>query len=54
MIKKFVKKALEEDVGRGDLFSLVGKDSFASANIICKDVGIFAGKTLRKSALQDE
>lgn len=44
MIKKFVKKALEEDVGRGDLFSLVGKDSFASANIICKDVGVFAGK----------
>ena len=44
MIKKFVKKALEEDIGRGDLFSLVGKDSFASANIICKDVGVFAGR----------
>ena len=49
MIKKFVKKALEEDVGRGDLFSLVGKDSFASANIICKDVGIFAGKPYIKA-----
>jgi nicotinate-nucleotide pyrophosphorylase (carboxylating) len=49
MIKKFVKKALEEDVGRGDLFSLVGKDSFASANIICKDVGIFAGKPYVKA-----
>ncbi len=44
MIKKFVKKALEEDVGRGDLFELVGKDSFASANILCKDEGVFAGK----------
>ena len=49
MIKTFVKKALEEDVGRGDLFSLVGKDSFASANIICKDVGIFAGKPYVKA-----
>lgn len=49
MIKKFVKKALEEDVGRGDLFALVGKDSFASANIICKDVGVFAGKPYVKA-----
>lgn len=49
MIKTFVKKALEEDVGRGDLFSLVGKDSFASANIICKDEGIFAGKPYVKA-----
>ncbi|ARU47460.1 carboxylating nicotinate-nucleotide diphosphorylase [Sulfurospirillum diekertiae] len=49
MIKKFVKKALEEDVGRGDLFSLVGKDSFASANIICKDMGVFAGRPYVKA-----
>jgi len=49
MIKTFVKKALEEDVGRGDLFSLVGKDSFASANIICKDVGVFAGRPYVKA-----
>lgn len=49
MIKKFVKKALEEDIGRGDLFSLVGKDSFASANIICKDEGVFAGKSYVKA-----
>ena len=43
MIKTFVKKALKEDIGRGDLFSLVGKNSFASASITCKDEGIFAG-----------
>ena len=49
MIKTFVKKALEEDVGRGDLFALVGKDSFASANIVCKDVGVFAGKPYVKA-----
>lgn len=49
MIKKFVKKALKEDIGRGDLFSLVGKDSFASANIICKDEGVFAGRSYVKA-----
>lgn len=49
MIKKFVKRALEEDVGRGDLFSLVGKESFASANIVCKDEGVFAGKPYVKA-----
>ncbi|MDD3342174.1 MAG: carboxylating nicotinate-nucleotide diphosphorylase [Sulfurospirillaceae bacterium] len=45
MIKKFVKKALKEDIGRGDLFSLVAPKSFASANIVCKDNGIFAGRS---------
>lgn len=49
MIKRFVKKALEEDIGRGDLFALVGKDSFATANIICKDEGVFAGKSYIKA-----
>jgi nicotinate-nucleotide pyrophosphorylase (carboxylating) len=49
MIKTFVKKALEEDIGRGDLFNLIGKNSFASANIVCKDVGIFAGKPYVKA-----
>ncbi|MDD2383211.1 MAG: carboxylating nicotinate-nucleotide diphosphorylase [Sulfurospirillaceae bacterium] len=48
MIRKFVKKALEEDIGRGDLFSLVGKDSFASATIVCKDMGVFAGRSYVK------
>jgi len=31
------------------LFALVGKDSFASANIVCKDVGVFAGKPYVKA-----
>jgi len=48
MIKTFVKKALKEDIGRGDLFSLVGKNSFASASITCKDEGIFAGRAYVK------
>lgn len=49
MIKSFVKKALEEDIGRGDLFSLVGKNSFASATITCKDEGVFAGRRYVKT-----
>ena len=55
MIKEFVKKALEEDVGRGDLFELVGKDSVASAHILCKDEGVFAGKPyVEELCLQNE
>jgi len=54
MIKAFVKKALEEDVGRGDLFALVGKESFATAKIVCKDEGVFAGKPYVKALVQNE
>lgn len=43
MIKAFVQQALEEDMGRGDLFSLLGSDSHASAIIISKEKGVFAG-----------
>lgn len=43
MIKKFIKKALEEDIGRGDLFSLVAQEKSAHAKIVCKDEGVFAG-----------
>ena len=49
MIKTFVKKVLEEDVGRGDLFALVGKESFATAAIVCKGEGVFAGKPYVKA-----
>ncbi len=44
MIKAFVGQALAEDIGRGDLFSLLGSDSHATAIIVCKDEGIFAGQ----------
>ena len=43
MIASFVKKALEEDVGRGDLFALIGNDVCATGILTCKDTGIFAG-----------
>ena len=43
MIKSFVKKALQEDVGRGDLFRLVSKKKKVQAKIVSKEDGILAG-----------
>ncbi|MBL0686515.1 MAG: carboxylating nicotinate-nucleotide diphosphorylase [Sulfurospirillum sp.] len=43
MISRFVKMALQEDVGRGDLFCLTGKNKKITGKIICKDNGILAG-----------
>jgi len=44
MIEKFVKEALAEDVGRGDLYALVEVEVDASAKIIAKSDGILAGQ----------
>lgn len=54
MIKKFVKAALQEDVGRGDLFYLLGNNKKATAKIICKDSGILAGVTYAKALCKVE
>ncbi len=54
MIKKFVKNALQEDVGRGDLFYLVGSNEKASAKIISKDSGILAGVVYAKALCKVE
>lgn len=54
MIKRFVKKALQEDVGRGDLFYLVGNNTKATAKIIAKDSGILAGVTYAKALCKVE
>ncbi len=54
MIKKFVKQALQEDVGRGDLFYLVGNNEKTSAKIISKDTGILAGVTYAKALCRVE
>lgn len=43
MIETFVKAALTEDVGRGDLYALVEPAVDASAKIIAKSDGIVAG-----------
>ncbi len=54
MIKRFVKKALQEDIGRGDLFYLVGNNKKATAEIICKDSGVLAGVTYAKALCKIE
>lgn len=54
MIKRFVKKALQEDIGRGDLFYLVGNSKKATAKIVCKDSGILAGVTYAKALCKVE
>ncbi|MFK5938517.1 MAG: carboxylating nicotinate-nucleotide diphosphorylase [Sulfurimonas sp.] len=43
MIKEFVKAALAEDVGRGDLYALVEPAVDSSAKIIAKSDGVVAG-----------
>ena len=43
MIAAFVREALNEDVGRGDLYALVEPAIAASAKIIAKSDGIVAG-----------
>jgi len=44
MIERFVKEALAEDVGRGDLYALVESAVPASAKIIAKSSGVVAGE----------
>jgi nicotinate-nucleotide pyrophosphorylase (carboxylating) len=43
MMEEFVKSALSQDVGRGDLYALVEPSVSASAKIIAKSNGIMAG-----------
>ena len=40
----FLKNALYEDVGRGDLFALVEPKTLVTAELIAKSEGVFAGK----------
>lgn len=43
MIEKFVKEALAEDVGRGDLYALVEPSVAVSGKVIAKSNGVVAG-----------
>lgn len=43
MIEEFVKAALAEDVGRGDLYALVEPSREATAKIVAKSDGVVAG-----------
>ncbi len=44
MIADFIKSALAEDIGRGDLYARVSKPVDAYAKVIAKSSGIFAGE----------
>ncbi len=54
MIKSFVKQALQEDIGRGDLFRLLGKKRKVTAKIIAKEEGVLAGVEYVKSLCKIE
>jgi nicotinate-nucleotide pyrophosphorylase (carboxylating) len=43
-ILEFAKEVLAEDIGRGDLFERVAKPKEATAKIVAKSNGVFAGK----------
>lgn len=44
MIEQFIREVLAEDVGRGDLYARVSASVPASAKIIAKSDGVFAGR----------
>ncbi|MFZ2890414.1 carboxylating nicotinate-nucleotide diphosphorylase [Sulfuricurvum sp.] len=44
MIEQFIREVLAEDVGRGDLYARVSEACPASAKIIAKSDGVFAGE----------
>lgn len=43
-VKETVREAILEDIGRGDLFSLVSDRRKVEAKVIAKEDGVFAGK----------
>lgn len=50
-IEEFVKNALAEDVGRGDLFERTIAPAAFEASVISKDEGVFAGREYAKALL---
>jgi len=48
--QEFIKSALLEDIGRGDLFSRISDSKEVSGYIIAKSSGVFAGETYLMAA----
>jgi len=44
LIETFVRNAIEEDLGRGDLFARISDSRPARAHILAKSEGVFAGR----------
>jgi len=53
-IKKFVKNAIIEDNGRGDLFFDIAPKGRYTAKVIAKDDGVFAGELYGKALAKSE
>ncbi|MBT4029949.1 MAG: biotin/lipoyl-binding protein, partial [Campylobacteraceae bacterium] len=53
-IKKFVKNAIIEDNGRGDLFFDIAPKGRFSAKVIAKDDGVLAGVVYAKALSKTE
>ncbi|MCX2716627.1 carboxylating nicotinate-nucleotide diphosphorylase [Helicobacter sp. MIT 21-1697] len=51
-IKDFIKKALDEDLGRGDLYALFATDKEVQAYIIAKQEGVFSGEIYLRAMLE--
>lgn len=51
-IKVFLNEALQEDWGRGDLFSLVAQDAEVEAQIVAKSEGVFSGEIYFRTLCQ--
>ncbi|BCX78920.1 carboxylating nicotinate-nucleotide diphosphorylase [Campylobacter sp. 19-13652] len=52
MFESLIKKAYDEDIGRGDLFSLVSSGSVKEASIKAKQDGVFAGEVALREACE--
>ena len=48
-IEEFIKEAVKEDIGRGDLFARVAKSKEVSGYILAKSNGVFAGEEYIKA-----
>ncbi len=44
LIEEFVRRAIEEDLGRGDLFARIADSRPVTAQILAKSEGVFAGR----------
>lgn len=51
-IKIFLEQALQEDLGRGDLYELFATDKRVKAHIIAKDSGVFSGEEYMQILLE--
>lgn len=51
-IKAFITAALNEDIGRGDLYAQIATDCHAKAYIVAKECGIFSGEVYLKALLE--